>query len=280
MIAFSDVLRHEGLDPKKVMLIRHPMSKEDVRFYYSMGMLKEFTAHQGPKFRSDGFSHWAVFLGDKGTLAKFYCCYKVLGVAADTPDVASANEPHPEWFAGLNKYYFLEYCDALREYEQKLIVDWGNSTRAWKQRGTTEKPVWALTPGEHKVFSGFEDLVLTYDELKNIADNPTIYSEWVTALSSVNAIYLIVDRESGKQYVGSAYGGDGLWGRWRTYVMTHHGGNKQMKELMCNYPERYHNFQFSILQILPKTITDEEVIHVESLYKKKLLSIPFGMNDN
>ena len=62
--------------------------------------------------------------------------------------------------------------------------------------------------------------------------------------------------------------------------MTHHGGNKQMKELMCNYPERYHNFQFSILQILPKTITDEEVIHVESLYKKKLLSIPFGMNDN
>ena len=56
--------------------------------------------------------------------------------------------------------------------------------------------------------------------------------------------------------------------------------NKLMKELICDYPERYHYFQFSILQILPKTATDDEVIQTESLYKKKLLTIPFGMNDN
>lgn len=61
---------------------------------------------------------------------------------------------------------------------------------------------------------------------------------------------------------------------------TLHGNNKLMKELICAYPEHYHNFQFSILQILPKTVTDKEVIEIESLYKKKLLTIPFGMNDN
>ena len=44
--------------------------------------------------------------------------------------------------------------------------------------------------------------------------------------------------------------------------------------------ERIDAFQFSILQILPKTVTDEEVIRIESLWKSKLLSIKFGMNDN
>ena len=39
-------------------------------------------------------------------------------------------------------------------------------------------------------------------------------------------------------------------------------------------------FQFSILQILPKTVTDDEVIHTESLWKQKLRTIEFGMNDN
>ena len=53
-----------------------------------------------------------------------------------------------------------------------------------------------------------------------------------------------------------------------------------MKELICAHPERYHQFQFSILQILPKTITDDEVIQIERLYKQKLLTIPFGLNDN
>ena len=120
----------------------------------------------------------------------------------------------------------------------------------------------------------------TYDELKEIVENPTIYEAWHTALSSVNAIYLIVDRETGKQYVGSAYGKDGLLGRWSCYVNSLHGNNKLMKELICTHPERYHHFQFSILQILPKTATDDEIIQTESLYKKKLLSIPFGMNDN
>ena len=53
-----------------------------------------------------------------------------------------------------------------------------------------------------------------------------------------------------------------------------------MRQLLCDHPDRYQFFQFSILQLLPKTATDEEVIHTESLWKKKLLSISFGMNDN
>ncbi len=93
-------------------------------------------------------------------------------------------------------------------------------------------------------------------------------------------MYLIVDQKSGKQYVGSAYGEDGLLQRWTDYIHTHHGGNKKMIELLKAYPERYHRFQFSVLQILPKTLTNDSVISIENLYKKKLMTIEFGLNDN
>lgn len=53
-----------------------------------------------------------------------------------------------------------------------------------------------------------------------------------------------------------------------------------MKAELCDYPERYHKFQFSILQVLPKTLSPEEVTNIETLYKNKLLSKKFGMNAN
>ena len=279
ILYFSDVLRKVGLDPAKVKLIRHALTDKGFKSCYDKNMVLEYTRQQKSGF-SKNYDYWCVFISGKGTLAKLFACYKVGNSVPDTPDVMPKDFPHPEWFQGENAYFDLEHIDLLKDYEGRLMIDWGNSARMWHQKGTTEKPIVAIQADEKKVFSGFENLILTYDELKEIVENPTIYEAWHTALSSVNAIYLIVDRETGKQYVGSAYGKDGLLGRWSCYVNSLHGNNKLMKELICAYPERYHHFQFSILQILPKTVTDDEVIQTESLYKKKLLTVPFGMNDN
>ena len=279
ILYFSDVLKKVGLEPAKVKLIRHALTDKGFKSCYDKNMVLEYTRQQKSGF-SKNCDYWCVFISGKGTLAKLFACYKVGNSVPDTPDVMPKDFPHPEWFQGENAYFDLEHIDLLKDYEGRLMIDWGNSARMWHQKGTTEKPIVAIQADEKKVFSGFENLILTYDELKEIVENPTIYEAWHTALSSVNAIYLIVDRETGKQYVGSAYGKDGLLGRWSCYVNSLHGNNKLMKELICAYPERYHHFQFSILQILPKTVTDDEVIQTESLYKKKLLTIPFGMNDN
>ena len=279
ILYFSDVLRKVGLDPAKVKLIRHALTDKGFKSCYDKNMVLEYTRQQKSGF-SKNYDYWCVFISGKGTLAKLFACYRVGNSVPDTPDAMPKDFPHPEWFQGENAYFDLEHIDLLKDYEGRLTIDWGNSARMWHQKGTTEKPIVAIQADEKKVFSGFENLILTYDELKEIVENPTIYEAWHTALSSVNAIYLIVDQETGKQYVGSAYGKDGLLGRWSCYVNSLHGNNKLMKELICAYPERYHHFQFSILQILPKTVTDDEVIQTESLYKKKLLTIPFGMNDN
>ena len=279
ILYFSDVLRKVGLDPAKVKLIRHALTDKGFKSCYDKNMVLEYTRQQKSGF-SKNYDYWCVFISGKGTLAELFACYRVGNSVPDTPDAMPKDFPHPEWFQGENAYFDLEHIDLLKDYEGRLTIDWGNSARIWHQKGTTEKPIVAIQADEKKVFSGFENLILTYDELKEIVENPTIYEAWHTALSSVNAIYLIVDQETGKQYVGSAYGKDGLLGRWSCYVNSLHGNNKLMKEMICAYPESYHHFQFSILQILPKTVTDDEVIQTESLYKKKLLTVPFGMNDN
>lgn len=279
ILYFSDVLKKVGLDPSKVKLIRHALTDKGFRDCFEKNMVWEYTRQQKNGF-SKGYDYWCVFISGKGTLAKLFACYKVGRCVPDTPDVMPQGFPHPEWFRGEGAFFDLESTNLLKDYEGRLTIDWGGSTRMWHQKGTTEKPIVSIQADEKKVFAGFERLILTYDELKEIILNPTVYEAWHTALSSVNAIYLIVDRESGKQYIGSAYGKDGLLGRWSCYVNSLHGHNKRMKELICTYPERYRHFQFSILQILPKTMTEDEVIQTESLYKKKLLTIPFGMNDN
>lgn len=279
---FSDLLRIAGLDPKKVKLIRHPLSDKTAKDYYDKGKILEYTRHQKSGF-STGYDYWCVFIGDRGTLAKFFACYKVGESVPDTPDIAPADDPHPEHFTGNAAYFDLQPIDFFKEYENKLIIDWGSSARMWHQKGTTEKPIITIQADEKKVFSGFDKLILTFDELKEIIENQaTTYESWKVALSSVNAIYLIVDKATGTQYVGSAYSNNhGLWGRWSSYIATSgHGGNKEMMTVMNENPERCHDLQFSVLQILPKTVTSDEVSRTESLWKEKLLTKKFGWNDN
>lgn len=281
VLYFADVLQKVGLNPAKVKLIRHALIDKRFKECYDKGMVYEYTCHQKVGF-SKGYDYWAVFISGTGTLATFYALYQVGSTVPDTADMAPQGLPDCEAreYKGENTLFQLKPVDLLKEYNGKLTIDWGKSARMWHQRGSSEKPIVSLLPDEKKVFSGFEDLVLSYDELKDILSNPTAYEAWHAALSSVYAIYLIVDRETGKQYVGSAYGSGGLLGRWSCYVGTHHGNNKLMHELICKYPERYNSFQFSILQILPKTLTADEVVAIESRYKRKLLSIEFGMNGN
>lgn len=281
ILYFSDVLRKVGLDPAKVKLIRHSLRDKGFKECYDKNLVYEYTCHQGASF-SRGYDYWVIFISDSGTFAKLHSVYRVCGSVPDTEDQIPNGLPACEakGYQGQGAFYHLEPLDLLREYEGKLIIDWGTSVRMWYQKGSTEKPIISLQPDEKKVFSGFEDLILTYDQLKEIVEHPLIYEAWHTALSSVYAIYLIVDMENGRQYVGSAYGADGLLGRWSCYVRTYHGHNKLMKKVICDYPERYHHFQFSILQILPKTLMPEEVIEIETRFKRKLLSNKFGMNDN
>lgn len=281
MLTFTDVLKKEGLDPSKVKLIRHALTNDNFRECYEKNLLFEYTCHQKQNF-SKGYDYWAIFLSGQSTQAKFIALYKVEGFVPDTEDLRPEGIPAAEVYNGSLAVYDLKKDDSLKQYEGKLIIEWGKAALSWHQKGTTEKEVVSLVADSKQEFKGYENIILSYDKLKEVIENPSgDYDSWYIALSSVYAIYLIVDTETGKQYVGSAYDKEqGLWGRWSCYVQTLHGNNKLMEETICNYPERYHDFQFSILQILPKTLSPKQVIDIEDLYKRKLLSKVFGMNAN
>jgi hypothetical protein len=60
-------------------------------------------------------------------------------------------------------------------------------------------------------FPGFEDIDLSFEELEALVRNSR--PDWSAALASVKGIYLISDSKTGKRYVGSAYGDQGIWSR-------------------------------------------------------------------
>jgi len=275
----SDILRRFNLDLNKVKLIRHSLNDKDFLACYNAGFIKEYTQLQKHGF-AKGYDYVITFISGPATSAKLEGCYKVIGEQPVSIDMMPPEFPRAFMFEEDISYYNFERTDFLSDLVDRLIIDWGKSAISWHQKATNEKPVLAIQSNPRFVFAGYENVVLRYNELRDIVKDFTLYENWHTALSSVYAIYLIVDTQSGQQYVGSAYGSGGLLERWSCYVDSKHGHDKGIIDVICKYPDRYQYFQFSILQILPKNITAEEVITIESLYKRKVLSKEFGMNEN
>lgn len=129
-------------------------------------------------------------------------------------------------------------------------------------------------------FPGLLNFVLDFNELDQLINNPESNEDWKNHLSSVNGIYLILDIKTGYQYIGSANGQSGIWQRWIDYAKTFHGGNKKLIEI-CKSEDDYHkNFRYSVLQPLPSNITKKEIDKIEKIYKEKLGTKVFGLNDN
>lgn len=281
LLYLEDLLNRAGINPNDVMLIRHSYGDSTFAKCAEAGKIREYTQHQQENF-AKGSKYWMVFVADKGTQAKFYACYEIVaGPNKADISMCSPDFPFPEWYEKNDEYVFeLQESDIMREYNDRLIIDWGKGVIAWKQWGYNKKEILSVLASQKVEFTGFDTLAISYSQLKEIVENPFIYENWHTALSSINAVYLIADKVDGQLYVGSAYNTNGLLGRWSYYVKTGHGDNKLMKEKLEKYPDRTKDFQFSILQILPKTMSDEAIIQTESLWKRKLLTKEFGMNDN
>ncbi|WP_405309886.1 GIY-YIG nuclease family protein [Methanobrevibacter sp.] len=280
-LLLRDIMSRSEIDPNKVKLIRHALSNDKCRDYHEKGWVKEYTAIQNREI-SKGYDYWMVFYSGNGTTAIFDSFYKVKGLYPNTIDNMPEDFRAPEDFNGEELYYDLERLDTLKDYEGRLIIEWGKSARNWHQKGTTDKEVLAIQAVQKYPFSGYEKIILRFNELKEIIEEPALYSDWHAALKAVKGIYLITDTKNKKLYVGSAYGENGILGRWTEYIETKDGGNKKLRELLKEDPNAYKSFQFSILHILPKAISEDEVIDIENRYKDKLLtrSEEFGLNGN
>lgn len=180
--------------------------------------------------------------------------------------------------------YKLTRIPGLDHLDGRAIIDFPKTFRASYLIGEKHRDALIVSAiREEKLsiadFPGFNRVRLSYEMLASIVrqDNPS----WRAALANIAGVYVIVDTKSGLQYVGSAYGGVGLWQRWTGYVNTGHGGNKELQDLLKKKGRDYaKNFHFSLLEVCDISASTEYVIERESHWKDVLMSREFGLNRN
>jgi len=279
MLTLFKVLAAFEIDTASVRLVRHGNKEIPVleTFLNDLPRFEAYQSYQAPKKFGDSTAI-AVFAPYHGTTALFLGLWDIQGYLENS-DFSEANAVElqkyslpKDWFVSLVKYKLKRNVN-LDDLSERLVIEWGSATVAWVQ--SKDKKVVEIRP-EKSVgeFHSFAEVSLTYQQLLQINRNPDSNYIWIKALSSVNGVYLIRDTRSGDLYVGSAYGEQGIWGRWTSYARDGHGGNLELRKLD---PSR---FQFSILEIMSATTTVEGVVLCENRWKEKLGTRTHGLNRN
>lgn len=268
LISLRQILKSQSdiLDHARVKIVRHKDSREQYRHVMKdRQALLNYQQEQGRDVFK-GCDYIVSFIGVERRRSVFLGVFKI-----------NYSEPRGE-----KHYYELTPVPDFENLVDRLVINWGDNTRAWHQwYHTQEKEVIEILPkGYIGHFPGLLDFVLEFDELRTLINNPDANYEWRQHLSAVNGIYLILDNKTGSQYIGSACGMNGIWQRWNDYAATGHGHNKELIALQKTDPQYHRNFKFSVLQSLPSNITQREIVAIEKLYKDKLGARAHGLNRN
>jgi hypothetical protein len=172
--------------------------------------------------------------------------------------------------AGSCDVYDLTLEKALEDLTGKLYVEWGKGFIAWVQHADKQNKLIRELRTEFKEpeFPGFLNFVSPLSKLEKVP------IAWIVAFRSSKGIYLLTCPKTREQYVGSATGEDGFWGRWQEYVQTGHGGNVGLK---IRDPSDY---QISILEVAGTASTTYDILTMERRWKHKLQSNEMGLNRN
>lgn len=274
MLTFNTLLRCESIDPATVRLVRHQDTTCPGRTPYDLwrtadGRFERYQSLQNGAVNF-GVGHLlASFVATPASETLFVGLFAVEGRQEAPPGTVC---PIRQTDDGMDGAVFFDIRAEVRmaRYTGLLVVDWGPGFRSWVQRAERQdKPVLEIRKAvTDPAFPGFRDFRCDVIEIE------TIPFGWREALRAVNGVYVLVCRETGKQYVGSAYGQDGLWGRLVEYARTGHGGNAELRR---RGPARY---QASVLEVVPPTVGPDDVIRIEGAWKDKLGSRQHGLNEN
>jgi hypothetical protein len=250
---------------KDVKVLRHRDPSVDLWEYRQNGYFQKYQEQQA--WNVFGKAQYVIsFIAERNRYAKFVGVWQIHG--------------KKQTQSGRFRYSS-EELTGYDELERRLVIEWGEGTRSWAQwlHGAGDKRVIEILPPNYVAdFPGFYNFTLTYDQLRELIQHPDSNREWYRMLRSVSGIYVILDKRTRKQYIGSAYGTGGIWGRWKSYAKSPSGGNRLLRKRLEKNPNAFKNFQFSILRVLESGATRDQVIAEEVWAKNKLGSRAFGLN--
>lgn len=274
-LGFNAILSAASISPADVRLLRHQDNKGATRTLYDLwindrDLFEAYQARQvianGPKLKA---KYWAAFVVTPEDKTVFAGLYSV-GARTQLPtDMPRHNGPGFD-SAASHETYETTLLPDLADLAGRLVISWGLGWRSWVQRADNQnKDVLEILPtGAELPFPGYLSLVCL------LTDVNTMPSSWRQALSLARGIYLLACPESREQYVGMAVGENGFLGRWLEYAATGHGGNIG---LLSRSPQDY---QVSILEVAGSGATIGDIVTMEVLWKRKLMSREMGLNRN
>lgn len=196
-------------------------------------------------------------------------------------------EPKPH---NLGYKYSMHMTDNQKDLVGRLIVHYKKEYRASypnlelePSKGSAPSYMYVSSILENRLsiddFPGFSAVDISWKSLETIINKKI--STWYNALSKAKGVYLIRDTKTGKMYVGSAYGDECIWSRWKEYATNGHGGNVELKGLLSQEGKDYvMNFRYSVLEVCNMNLGSEYIIERESYWKEILMTREFGYNKN
>jgi len=269
ILTFNAVLRSEDIDPNDVRLVRHQDTRSPGRptpynlWRANRRQLELYQRIQEKLVFSVG-NLLASFVVTPSGATLFIGLFSVDGVGTAKPGLIDPIGGHD--VGGMNLYE-IRRDKRLADYEGRLTIEWGKGYRRWVQRADHQNKIIAEITREvmDPPFPGFNRFSCDISEI------PAVPLTWQAVLKSVKGVYLLVCKETGKQYVGSARGEENLWGRFLQYAANGHGGNVELKRRGTK------PYQVSVLEIVN---SDADIESLETAWKQRLLSRKFGLNEN
>lgn len=275
-IMFNTLLLEAGIPLPDVRLLRHKdrrAAKGRSPYELWRDDRRQFELYQATQAIENRAKlnalYWASFVGTLSDETMFVGIYTAKNrrlLEQDTP------MPHMDGVdkAGSCDIYDLLLDQTLSDMVGRLIIDWGPGDRAWIQRADQQNKTILELRREFKEpdFPGF----LTF--IKPLSELDKLPKTWITALQTSKGVYLLTCPKTKEQYVGSATGEEGFWGRWQDYVKTGHGGNVALKS---RNPSDY---QVSILEVAGTASMADDILKMEQRWKSKLQSQKMGLNRN
>lgn len=278
MLSFTDLLKKAGLVPGNVRLLRHQTKTPTGRTPYRLWRdhrpaFADYQSAQTVENRAKLTAPlWASFVAPPtgGTLfAGIYTAERVGTVDPGWIDPLY-DKPVTDLTHGELDRYETTLTPHLGEYIGRLWIEWGSGTRSWVQRpDLQDKAIVELTRVFHEdPFPGYAHFLSKVSEIEGLP------STWISALQVARGVYLLTSVRTREQYVGSATGADGFFGRWKNYAEDGHGGNIGLKS---SEPSDY---EISILEVSGSAVSQEEIVAAEQVWKQKLRSREMGLNRN
>jgi hypothetical protein len=289
VIELNDFLNKVGLDPRRVMVMRHRPTEKALRLALPTlaaerpEIYNTYQSQHGERVENSlsQASHLVSFIGHEAGRAMFIGLYEVAGFRRvklsefwnmpGNSDLKALGTRGPQtqrtplWFD-------LRLRQEMADLKGRLVVEWPGIERSWWRWASRNRfPVATIHEESRLVrkMPRWNELVLSWSDLQFL---PT---SWRHTLSQWRGIYFIFDTTLKQGYVGSACGTENIIGRWMHYSKTGHGGNRLLRKRNPG------DFLFSILELVAPSTDPMEVVGIENLWKQRLHTrAPMGLNDN